>query len=248
MVNLKAVDGRRARCRDSIHQLVSSKQWDCDKVTLSLKLWWRTGWWRLISWEVLRKQELHSAVHSKSSEWWDYRHCGVYAVLSLCCTGVCCTRWMLYSVYTVIGVCCTLCILLSVYAALSVNSWWWHGEIERDGLTLCFCDDGIVVDKKEREGEWRWEQYGRYNRLWEIRNTAYLNGFKWHSVGIITRRIWTHTCHIGHCQLTHTQSSLKSQFLMMIASISSDLSLSCAQLYNHPRKWSKVIPLYLSMP
>jgi len=43
-----------------------------------------------------------------------------------------CTRWMLYSVYVELGV-----FLYSVYAVLSVNSWSWHGEIERDDLTLC---------------------------------------------------------------------------------------------------------------
>ena len=35
---------------------------------------------------------------------------------------------------------------------------------------------------------------------------------------------------------------------MMISPISSDLSLSCAQLYHHLRTWSQVIHLYLSMP
>jgi len=40
----------------------------------------------------------------------------------------------------------------------------------------------------------------------------------------------------------------KSQFLMMISLISSDLSLSCAQLYHHLRTRSEVIPPYLSMP
>jgi len=45
------------------------------------------------------------------------------------------------------------CMPYLVYAALSVNSWWWHGEIERDDLTLCSCDDGRVVDKNERDGD-----------------------------------------------------------------------------------------------
>ena len=35
-------------------------------------------------------------------------------------------------------VCSTQCMLYLVYAVLSVNSWSWHGEIERDDLTLCF--------------------------------------------------------------------------------------------------------------
>jgi len=51
--------------------------------------------------------------------------------------GWCSTQCMLYSVYAVLGVCCTRCMLYSVYAVLGVNSWSWHGEIERDDLTLC---------------------------------------------------------------------------------------------------------------
>ena len=97
----------------------------------------------------------------------------VYAVLSVWCTrcmlysvyavlGVCWTRWMLYSVYAVLGVCCTLCILHSVTTAVSVKSWWWHVETERDDLSLCSCDDGKVVYEKERDGAWRREQYGGY--------------------------------------------------------------------------------------
>jgi len=39
-----------------------------------------------------------------------------------------------------------------VYAALSVNSLSWHGEIERDDLTSCSCDDGRVVDEDKRDG------------------------------------------------------------------------------------------------
>jgi len=61
---------------------------------------------------------------------------------------------------TILGVCYTWYMLHSVYAALSVNSWWWYGEMERDEYTLCSCDDGRVVDGKERDGGWRWERYG----------------------------------------------------------------------------------------
>jgi len=57
----------------------------------------------------------------------------VYAVLGGCCTPQC----MLYSVYAVLSVCCTQCMLYSAYTVLSVNSLSWHGEIERDDLTLC---------------------------------------------------------------------------------------------------------------
>jgi len=41
VVDLEAVGGRRARCWDSIHRLVNSKPWACDKVTSPLKLLWR---------------------------------------------------------------------------------------------------------------------------------------------------------------------------------------------------------------
>jgi hypothetical protein len=40
-----------------------------------------------------------------------------------------------------------------VYAVLGVISGLWHGDIERDDITLCSCDDGRVVDKKEGDGE-----------------------------------------------------------------------------------------------
>jgi len=43
-------------------------------------------------------------------------------------------------------------MLYLVYAVLGVNSRLWHGEIERDDSTLCSCDDGRVVDEKERDG------------------------------------------------------------------------------------------------
>ena len=73
-------------------------------------------------------------------------------------------------------------------------------------------------------------------------------GFRRPRIGVITRQIGNRTCRIGDGQLTRIRNSLKSQFLMMISPISSDLSLSCAQLYHHLRTRSYVIPLYLSMP
>jgi len=142
---------------------------------------------------------------------------------------------MLYSVYAALGVCCTRRMLHSAYAALGVNSWWWHGEIETDDLTLCSCNDGRVVDEKERDGGWRWEWCGGYERTWEIRGTTCLIGFRRPGIGVITRRIRTLTCRIWDGKLTRTRNSLKSLFLMMISPISSDLSLSCAQLYHHLR-------------
>jgi len=145
---------------------------------------------------------------------------------------------MLHSAYAALGVCCTQCMLHSVYAALGVNSWWWHGEIERDDLTLCSCNEGRVVDEKERDGGWRSERYGGYERTWRIRGMGWLIGFRRPRISVVTRRIGTRTCRIGDGKLTRTQNSLKSQFLMMISPISSDLSLSCAQLYHHLRTQS----------
>jgi len=38
---------------------------------------------------------------------------------------------------TILGGCCTRCMLYSVCAVQGVNSRSWHGEIERDDITLC---------------------------------------------------------------------------------------------------------------
>jgi len=49
----EAVDGWRARCWDSFHQLVNSPQWECDKVTLHLS---SIG-------DTRRKLKIHSRVN-----------------------------------------------------------------------------------------------------------------------------------------------------------------------------------------
>jgi len=105
----------------------------------------------------------------------------VYAVLGVCCNwcmlylvyavlGLCGTSIILYSVYAVLDVCCTRCMLYLVYTVVGVNSWSWHREIERDDLTLCSCDDGRVVNEKER-GRMR---MGTMWRLYaDLRNQGY---------------------------------------------------------------------------
>ena len=50
-------------------------------------------------------------------------------------SGECCTRCMLYLVYAVLGVCCTQSLLMIMASR------------ERDDLTMCYCDDGRVVDE-----------------------------------------------------------------------------------------------------
>jgi len=125
-------------------------------------------------------------------------------------------------------------MLYSVYAVLGVNSWSCHGEIERDDLTLC---SAMMVElwTTKRDGGWRWERYGGYERIWAIRGTTCLIGLGRPRIGVSSRWIGTRTCRIGDGQLTRTRNSRKSQFLMMISPISCDLSLSCAQLYHHLR-------------
>jgi len=88
------------------------------------------------------------------------------------------------------GACCTWCMLNSVYSALSVNSSWWHGEMERDDLTLCSWDDGRVVEEKEGDGGWRWEWYREYRRIWEIRSTTCLIGC--YASGVTVIFPWSH--------------------------------------------------------
>ena len=61
---LEAVNGRRAGCRDTIHQLVNSQLWECDKVTLSLSSRGELADGGRSCREARRKLKLHSAVNS----------------------------------------------------------------------------------------------------------------------------------------------------------------------------------------
>jgi len=162
--------------------------------------------------------------------------------------GGCCTRCMLYWVYAVLGECCTRCILVlgvcCTRCQLTIMIWR-----DREGWLNCvFCNDGRVVDEKERDGGWRWERCGGYERIWEIRGTTCLIGLGRPRVSVITHPIGTRTCCIGDGKLPRTRNPLESQFLMMISPISSDVSLSRPQLYHHLKTQSYVIALYLSMP
>jgi len=130
---------------------------------------------------------------------------------------------MLYLVYAVLGVCCTRCQLMNMT---------WR---DREGwLNLVFGNDGRVVDENERDERWRWEWCGRYKRSWGIGSTSCLIGMEV-LVMVLLHEIGTSTCHIRDGELTRTQTSLKSQFLMMISPMPSHLSLSRRQLYHHLR-------------
>jgi len=120
-------------------------------------------------------------------------------------------------------------MLHSVYAVFCVNSWSWHGEIERDDLTLC---SAMIVGLRTRMREMGMKM-STMCRIWEIRGTAGLSGLGRPRISVITRRIGTRTCNIADGKLTDTQRSCKSQFPMMISPVPSHLSLSCPQFY-HP--------------
>ena len=63
-VDMKAVDGRKARRCDSIDQLVDLPPWECDQLTLHFKLSWTAGWWQLVCRESQWKLNLYSEVNS----------------------------------------------------------------------------------------------------------------------------------------------------------------------------------------
>jgi len=155
---------------------------------------------------------------------------------------------MLYSVHAVFGVCFTPCMLYSVYPILGANSWSWHGEIQRDDLTLYHA---MMVELWTREREMGDEdEYDveDYELIWAIRGTTCLIRLGWPCIGVITGRIGTRTCCIRDGTLSRTRNSLKSQFLTVISPVPFHLFLSCPQFYHHLRIRSYVIPLYLSMP
>jgi len=119
--------------------------------------------------------------------------------------GGCCTRCMLYSVHVVLDACCTRC-------QLRIMAWR-----DREGwLNFVICDDGRVVDEKERDWGRRWERCG-YERIWQIRGATCLIGLRRPHIGVITCRIGIRTCHIWDGKLTHTRNSLSSSFTRWFA-------------------------------
>jgi len=100
-----------------------------------------------------------------------------------------------------------------------------HGmEIERDDLTFC---SAIMVElwTRKRDGGQRWEQYGGYEWICEIRGKTCLIGLSRLHLGVVTGRIGSCTCCIGNGKMTRRQNSLKSQFPMMITHLISSLFL-----------------------
>jgi hypothetical protein len=62
--DLEAVDGRRTRCSDSIHQVVDSQTWECDKVTLPLSSHGELADGGQLCMKACRKLKLHPGVDS----------------------------------------------------------------------------------------------------------------------------------------------------------------------------------------
>ena len=138
-------------------------------------------------------------------------------------------------------------ILYSVYAVLGVNSSSWHGEIERDDLTL-WSVMMVQLWTRRRDGGWRWEQRREDELIWDIRQTTCLIEMRRPRIAVMTGGISICTRRFGDGKLTSTCNFLKSQFLMMICPISSHLSLSRPRFYHHLSTRSSLIPLCVSMP
>jgi len=174
----------------------------------------------------------------------------VYAVLGVCCTlgmlysvyavlRVCCTQCILYSMYAVLGVCCSQCILYSMYVVLGVCCTQCQLLImawrDREGwLNFVFCDDDRVVNEEER---W-WIKMGM---MWRIRADRRIQRYDFPDwVGKISNRCNDtpdrniYLPYRGWYIDSHMKFS-KSQFLMVICPISSDLSPSRHQIYRHLR-------------
>ena len=93
---------------------------------------------------------------------------------------------MLYMVYAVLGVCSPRCQLMILT---------WR---DREGwLNFIVCDDGRVVQDRERDGGWRWEWCGGYKQIWEIMGTTCLIRFQRPLISVKRRQLGTCTCRIG---------------------------------------------------
>jgi hypothetical protein len=136
--------------------------------------------------------------------------------------GGCCTRCMLYTKYVVLDVCCTWCQLI-------IMAWR-----DREGWLNCvFCYDCRVVDKKERDGGWRWERCGGYEQIWKIKGTTCLIVLGRPHIAFITHQIETGTCHFGDGKLTRTQNTLSPSLSCWIAP---SLSFSSSTLQSRREK------------
>ena len=165
----EAVYAWRIGCWDSIQRLVNLQLWKCHQVTIPLSSHGELADDNPSYREAHQILKLHWGVNLWSWDWWEKNNLVwmlylVYAVLSICCT------WCMHcSVHSVLSVCCTWCMLDLVYAVFGVNSWSWHGEIEKDDLTLY---SAMMVElwtiKWEIVNEWRITQRIRVDPRYEV--------------------------------------------------------------------------------
>jgi hypothetical protein len=167
-VSLQAVDWQRARYWHSIHQAGLSQPWKCDKVTLPCCSDEELDDWCQSCSEACRKPKQHPGVQLECRKWRKDKQSGMDAVC-----GVCCTQSM-----HVLSVCFTQCQLIIIT---------WK---DTEGWLKCvFCDDGVVVDKKDWDGGWRWERCGEYEHEWEISGRSCLIQLRIPRICHITCRI-----------------------------------------------------------
>jgi hypothetical protein len=107
--------------------------------------------------------------------------------------------WMLYSVHVVLSVFWT-CFVHHVI------SWSCYGEIGGDNSTWCSV---IMVEllKRKGDGRYKWEQYERYEWIWEIMGTTGLIDFWRPAIDDISSRIGILICRLGDGKLTASPKS-----------------------------------------
>ena len=159
-------------------------------------------------------------------------HYLVYSVL-----GVCSTPGVQYSVYAVLSVCSNrwvkdLVYAVLVYALLNVNSWSWHGEIERDDLTWC---SSMMVELRIRKREMRGDQ-GKHHKKQELKRIWYVGQLTMpDTAGMSPDTAGLHTN--SRYSNPHQESCTPDVSYLLITSISfpslSSNSLFCPQLYHH---------------
>jgi len=136
---------------------------------------------------------------------------------------------------TISGVCCTRC-------QLTIMAW----RDREESPNFVFWDVDWVGHENERDWGCRWEWYGGYKWIWEIRGVTCLIWLGTPRVSVVTCQIASRTCHIGDGPLTRTQISLSPRFSEWFPP-SLIIFLFHSQLYNQISTRSWVIPLYLCM-
>jgi len=116
-----------------------------------------------------------------------------------------------------------------VYAVLGINLYSWPLEIVRDHLTVWSMQMVVLWTTNSDGGGW-WEYHGGYKQIRQIQGMAGLIGVWRGRISWIAFWIRHCICHIGNCQFTCMQHSLKFQCLIMISELFSAPSLPSSTL------------------